>query len=69
MISRRKFLRDTLRGWFELTPDEQQAVVLVLCIFTLGLGVMTYRHMRRPSAQRPPPADCESEGQLHHDRQ
>ena len=42
---RHPFLRPLLRAWFELTADEQKAMVVILGLFLLGL-VVRYWHLR-----------------------
>jgi len=39
----RELLEPLLRSWFDLTADEQRAVVIVLFLFTLGILVRTFR--------------------------
>lgn len=39
---RQKVFAGLLRSWFELTADEQKAVITVLAIFLLGLAVRTW---------------------------
>ena len=50
-------LRKVFRTWFELTHDEQKALVLILVLFLLGLTVRFWRlESEKPGASRPPPA-------------
>ena len=40
-----RVLTQILRSWFELTEEEQKAVIIILALFMLGLAVR-YWHLR-----------------------
>jgi hypothetical protein len=46
-----------VRSWFELTPDEQKAALIVLAVFLLGLGVRFWHIQKTGEAGVDKPAE------------
>lgn len=53
-------LRSIFRSWFDLTANEQKAIMLVLGIFLLGLAARTWQIRQNTAAPTPPPAAAAS---------
>ena len=47
----RSILAESARAWFNLTVDEQRAVVIVLGLFLLGVAVRAW-HVREKECRR-----------------
>jgi hypothetical protein len=44
----KRLLQKLVRSWFELTREEQRALVLVLALFLLGIAVRIWRLRAAP---------------------
>ena len=54
-LSRFGFAGRAARSWFELTAQEQQAILVILALFLLGMAVRFWHVHIRPSPPPPPP--------------